>query len=384
MEKNGILLAYGEIFLKSEPVMRILLKKLIKNIKLWLNKNKIPFKILKMRGRIFIETNKTKEACKVLKKIFGIVWIAPCYHLKTSSLKKIQSFCKKNYEKWIGKKESFAVRARRVGKHRYSSQKLAEAIGSVINRKVNLSSPDKEIFVEVRDNNSFIYFKKIKCYGGLPLGSTGKVISLISGGIDSPVSSWLMMKKGCEIILLHFHSFPLVSKASIEKVKELAKVLAKYQKRIKIYFIPFSDIQMKIRTKIPAKYRIILYRRFMFRIAEEIAKIEKAKALVTGESLAQVSSQTMQNILVIEEVTKLPILRPLIGMDKVEIINLAKKIGTYEISIKPQEDCCMLFIPKHPSTRAKLEVIKKNEKKLKIKKLVKEAIKNKEVIKVGF
>jgi len=181
------------------------------------------------------------------------------------------------------------------------------------------------------------------------------------------------------MILLHFHSFPLVSRTSIEKTKELAKILSEYQHRIKIYFIPFQEIQIEIKTKIPAKYRIVLYRRFMLRIAEEIAKKEKAKAIVTGESLAQVSSQTLQNIAAIEEVTKVPILRPVVGMDKVEIIDLAKKLGTYNISIKPQEDCCTLFIPKHPTTRAKIEKLKELEKKLKIRKIVKDAIKKAEI-----
>jgi thiamine biosynthesis protein ThiI len=345
-----------------------------------LKKNKIEFKVQRKRSRIFVETKKIEEACEVLRKIFGIVRIAPCYRLKTSDLREIQKFCEENYPKWIRKNETFAVRARRVGKHEYTSQDLAKAIGDVIRRKVNLSNPDKEIFVEVRNNDCYIYTETIEGYGGLPLGASGKVVSLISGGIDSPVSSWLMMKKGCKVVLLHFHSFPLVSKASIEKTKELAKVLAKYQRKIKIYLVPFQEIQMEIKTRTPARYRIVLYRRFMFRIAEEIAKLENAKALVTGESLAQVSSQTLPNLMAIEEVTKLPILRPLIGMDKVEIVNLAKEIGTYEISIKPQEDCCTLFIPKHPTTRAKIEIVHELEKKLKVKKLVKNAIKNVEII----
>jgi thiamine biosynthesis protein ThiI len=377
---DGILIAYGELFLKSEPVRRRFETKLLNNMKFWLKKNKIEFKVQRKRSRIFVETKKIEEACEVLRKIFGIVRIAPCYRLKTSDLREIQKFCEENYPKWIRKNETFAVRARRVGKHEYTSQDLAKAIGDVIRRKVNLSNPDKEIFVEVRDNDCYIYTETIEGYGGLPLGTSGKVVSLISGGIDSPVSSWLMMKKGCKVVLLHFHSFPLVSKASIEKTKELAKVLAKYQRKIKIYLVPFQEIQMEIKTRTPARYRIVLYRRFMFRIAEEIAKLENAKALVTGESLAQVSSQTLPNLMAIEEVTKLPILRPLIGMDKVEIVNLAKEIGTYEISIKPQEDCCTLFIPKHPTTRAKIEIVHELEKKLKVKKLVKNAIKNVEII----
>jgi thiamine biosynthesis protein ThiI len=381
---DGILIAYGELFLKSEPVRRRFEAKLLDNMKFWLKENKIEFKVQRKRSRIFVETKKIEEACEILRKIFGIVWVAPCYRLKTSNLRKIKKFCEENYPEWIRKNETFAVRARRVGKHEYTSQDLAKAIGDVIKRKVNLSNPDKEIFVEVRGNDCYIYTETIEGYGGLPLGTSGKVVSLISGGIDSPVSSWLLMKKGCKVVLLHFHSFPLVSKTSIEKTKELARVLAKYQRKIKIYLIPFQEIQMETKTKTPARYRIVLYRRFMFRIAEEVAKLENAEALVTGESLAQVSSQTLPNLVAIEEVTKLPILRPLIGMDKVDIVNLAKEIGTYEISIKPQEDCCTLFIPKHPTTRAKIEIIRELEKKLKVKKLVKNAIKNVETITIQF
>jgi len=380
---NGVLIAYGELFLKSEPVKRRFEKKLLENIRYWLRKNRIDFKVQRKRGRIFIETKQFKKACEILRKIFGIVWVAPCYRLKTSNLKEIQEFCKNNYKNWIKKNESFAVRARRVGKHDYTSQDLAEVVGKVIDRKVNLSNPDKEIFVEVRDDDCYIYLETLKGYGGLPLGTSGKVVSLISGGIDSPVSSWLMMKKGCEVTLLHFHSFPLVSKASIEKVKELAEVLSEYQRIIKLYLVPFHKIQLEIKTKIPAKYRILLYRRFMFRIAKRIAEKEKAKALVTGESLAQVSSQTLPNLAVIEEVTKLPVLRPLIGMDKVEIVDLAKEIGTYEISIKPQEDCCSLFVPKHPATKARVEVVKELEKKLRVKKLVNDALKNVEILRIS-
>lgn len=215
-----------------------------------------------------------------------------------------------------------------------------------------------------------------------PIG-TKTVISLISGGIDSPVASWFMLKKGCRVIFVHFHSFPLVSKASINKTKELAKVLSKYQKKSKIYYVPFSKIQMYLKTHIKPKNLIIFYRRFMLRIAEEIAKRENAKAIVTGESLAQVSSQTLTNLNVVEEVTSLPIFRPLIALDKIEIINLAKKIGTYKISIKPQEDCCTLFVPKHPTTRAKIKEIRTTEKKLPVRKLVNEALRKVEVEVVG-
>lgn len=207
------------------------------------------------------------------------------------------------------------------------------------------------------------------------MGTGGKVLSLISGGIDSPVAAFLMLKRGAENIWLHFHSFPLVSKRSIEKIKELVKIFLDYQPHLKVYFLPFNKFQMEVKIKAPPKYRILLYRRMMLKIAEEIAKKESCKALVTGESLGQVSSQTLPNIEIIEEATKIPILRPLIAQDKEEIIEIAKKIKTYNISIKPQEDCCSLFVPRQATAQGKMEIIKKLEKKLNIKNIILETIK---------
>jgi len=383
MKYDEILIRYGEIFLKSEVVRRIYEKKLVENIKEFLKKAGISFEIYRKRGRIFIKTEKILKTCKILRKVFGIVSFSPCIHLKTSKKGEIIEFFRKNYNRFVKPNKTFALEVKRVGKHDYSSQELAVEIGKVIRRKVDLSKPDVKIFIEVRDDDTYIYTKKIKGLGGMPVSSSGKVLSLISGGIDSPVSSWLAMKRGCKVVFIHFHSFPLVSKASIEKTRELVKILSEYQGKSKIYFIPFSEIQMKIKTLAQAKYRIVLYRRAMIKIAEEIAKKEKAKALVTGESLAQVSSQTLDNMLAIEEATSLPILRPLVGMDKNEIIELAKKIKTYQISIKPQEDCCTLFVPKHPTTKAKLEIVKKIEKKLKLEKEIRKVLKKTEVEEIG-
>jgi len=378
--EKEILVRYGEIFLKSEVVRRIYEKKLVERIKELLKKAGIEFEIYRKRGRIFIKTEKIVKVSGLLKKVFGIVSISPCIHLKTSKKDELIKFFEENYEKFVKPGKTFALEVKRVGKHDYSSQQLASEIGRVIKRKVNLSRPDVKIFIEVREDDTYVYTKKIKCLGGMPVSTSGKVLSLISGGIDSPVASWLAMKRGCKVVFIHFHSFPLVSKKSIEKTKELVKILSEYQGKSRLYLIPFSEIQSRIKVLAPAKQRIVLYRRIMFKIAEEIAKKENAKALVTGESLAQVSSQTLDNILVIEEATSLPVLRPLIGMDKLEIIELAKKIKTYEVSIRPQEDCCTLFVPKHPTTKAKLEIIKKIEKKLKLGKLMKKAVKEAEVL----
>lgn len=207
-----------------------------------------------------------------------------------------------------------------------------------------------------------------------------KAISLISGGIDSPVSSYLMLRSGVKVIYAHFHSFPIVSKASIHKTVQLVKVLSRYQSPSTLYLIPFGEIQTYLRTRVDPRYLVILYRRFMLRTAEILAEEEKAEALVTGESLGQVSSQTLQNLKVIDSAVRIPILRPLIGFDKEEIMSLAKSIGTYEISIKPQEDCCTLFVPRRQVTAAKREVVEEIESKLPIRKLIDSALKKVEKI----
>jgi thiamine biosynthesis protein ThiI len=379
MYKMEVLVRYGEIFLKSEPVRRIYESILVRNIKLALKREDVEFTIRRERGRIFIngDVEKVKEA---LKNVFGIVSFSPCYHLETCDIEKIKEFIKSNYENWIKPEQAFAVRAKRVGTHEYTSRDLEKEIGKVVNRKVNLDNPDVTIFVEVREKDTYIYTQIIKGLGGMPVGTSGKVLSLLSGGIDSPVASFLAMKRGCKVSFIHFHSYPLVSNRSIEKSKGIVKILNKYQFRSVLYLVPFHEIQMKIKATIIPKYRIIFYRRFMLRIAEKIAKKENAKALVTGESLAQVSSQTLSNIATIEEVTKMPILRPLIGMDKEEIIQIAKKIGTYDISILPQEDCCTLFIPRHPATKSEVKTIKEMEKKLDVKGMVNKALKETEKV----
>ena len=211
-----------------------------------------------------------------------------------------------------------------------------------------------------------------------------KALSLISGGIDSPVSSYLMLRKGVELVYVHFHSFPIVSRTSVYKVMQLVKLLSKYRSPSILYLIPLGEIQTYLRTRVDPRYLIILYRRFMLRIAEKIAEREKASAIVTGESLGQVSSQTLQNLKVIEEAIRIPILRPLIGLDKEEIVDIAKRIGTYEISIKPQEDCCTLFVPKRQITAARLEDIKRIEKDLPIEELVESALKKVEKVVVEY
>jgi thiamine biosynthesis protein ThiI len=375
--KTGILIAFGELFLKSERVRRYFLQRLVQNISISLKRAGVAFKIFSFRERIFVETEEKNKAENVIKNIFGISWFAHAIFLK-ASIKDLVNFVRENCEKWIGKGQSFAIRLRK-GNLPQSGEEIIKKIAGKVERKVDLEKPDVELFLEAREDGWFIFFKKKKGKGGLPVGTGGKALALISGGIDSPVASYLIARRGSENVWVHFHSFPLVSNSSMKKVEEIARIFLKYQPRLKVYFVPFSEIQMKIKACIEPKYRILLYRRLMLRIAERIAEKEDCKGIVTGESLGQVSSQTLTNLRIIEEVTSLPILRPLIGFDKEEIIEIAKEIGTYEISIKPQEDCCTLFTPKHASAAGNLELVRKFEEKLNIKEMMEKALKEAKV-----
>jgi len=261
--KHGILIAFGELFLKSEGVRKLFQRRLINNLCFFLKKEKVEFKIHSFRERIFVETKEIKKASKIIKRTFGIAWLSDSFYF--FDLKELIRFINKNYKRYIGKSESFAIRMKK-------DRKIIDKIAKLIDRKVNLDRPKRELFIEQRDKKYFLYFKKTKGAGGLPVSSGGKVLSLISGGIDSPVAAFLIAKRGVENIWLHFHSFPLVSNASIEKTKELAQVFKKYQSNLKIYFIPFQKAQLEIKAKAPAKYRVLLYRRLMFKIAEKIAK----------------------------------------------------------------------------------------------------------------
>jgi thiamine biosynthesis protein ThiI len=251
--------------------------------------------------------------------------------------------------------DSFAVVTRRSNKtfpmnsvevNREIGQAVVEAKGW----KVQLSRPDLSIFIYVLDQHAYFTFEKVPGPGGMPVGTAGRVVCLISGGIDSPVASYRVMRRGCQPVFVHFHSAPHTSIASQEKVVDLTSLLVKYHQPAKLYLVPFADLQREIVARAHAPLRVILYRRFMIRAAEAIARREKAVALVTGESLGQVASQTLTNLATIQAVSDLPILRPLICQDKQEIINEAQRLGTFDISIEPDEDCCSFLMPKNPAT----------------------------------
>lgn len=284
---------------------------------------------------------------------------------------------------------TFRVSAKRSDKRfPLTSMDVEREIGahvrSVTGKSVDLRHPDLTIHVETLIKDAYYFMEREEGPGGLPVGTSGRVACLLSGGIDSPVAAFRLMKRGCTATFIHFHGRPYVSRASEEKVRELAALLTRYQFQSRLHLVAFGDIQRQIVVGAPSAFRIVLYRRMMIRIAEELARRERCWALVTGDSLGQVASQTAENLSVVEEAAGMPVLRPLIGMDKVEITAQAQRIGTYEISIEPDQDCCRLFVPPHPSTRTGIDHIRKIERDFDVIALVKQGLDAAEVVELTF
>ena len=274
---------------------------------------------------------------------------------------------------------SFRVSARRADKRfPMTSPQIEREVGGRIKGargwRVNLDEPELTIHLELLTNEVFYYFGKERGPGGLPTGTAGRVVCLLSGGIDSPVAAHRMMKRGCVVTFVHFHSYPILSRASQEKARELVQLLTRWQHRSRLYLVPFGDVQQQVVLAVPGPMRVVIYRRLMMRIAQTIARARGAQALVTGEVVGQVASQTLENLAVIGQVATLPVFRPLIGMDKDEITAAAAAIGTYPISIIPDQDCCTLFTPRNPLTRARLAEIEAAEQAVPIDDLVARAV----------
>ncbi len=356
---------YGEIALKGGN-RQFFENKLIHNIQ----KSLADFGQLKLKhiqGRIIIDIGDGWDLAKVkeqLLKVFGIEYFALVWNSEPD-IKKIGQDLLALLKK--EKFKSFRITTRRANKNfALTSQQISEQLGELVmtklKKKVDLHTPDINCRIDLVASHAFIYFEKIKCRGGLPVGVSDKLLCLISGGIDSPVAANLMQKRGAEIVFVNFDAYPATPKANQEKVKDLVKVLSEYQNGSKLYLVPFLPIQQEVIKKVPEDYRVIFYRRMMLRIAALIAQKENISALVTGESLGQVASQTVANIRAISQVIDLPILRPLIGFNKEEIVNIAEQIRTFKLSAQPFADCCSLYVPKHPVTRADLNLIKDTEK----------------------
>lgn len=251
---------------------------------------------------------------------------------------------------------------------------LGRFVEELTGAKVDLSDPDLTIYLDIQGRGILLYFDETPAHGGLPVGTSGKVAVMLSGGIDSPVAAWHMMKRGCPAAYVHFHSYPLVDRSSIEKATELVQHLTRHQRHSDLFLAPLAEIQKRIIVETPPSYRVLLYRRFMLRITETLARQSGAKAIVTGESCGQVSSQTLDNIAVVDDVAQMPVLRPLIGLNKEEIVGMARNIETFPVSIQPDQDCCSLFVPKRPETRGRLSTVERLEKGLPLEEMVAEAL----------
>ena len=274
---------------------------------------------------------------------------------------------------------SFRVTTRRSDKSfpRNSSEidrEVGAAVHTATGVRVDLENPELTVWVEVLRDRILYSFDKHPGPGGFPVGTSGRVLALISGGIDSPVAAWRMMKRGCRVVLAHFHAFPLLDRSTIDKTRELARILTRWQLRTRLLQVPFGPVQQAVVAACPAPLRVVLYRRFMVRIAEGLARRHRARALVTGESLGQVASQTLNNMVVIGEAARGAVLRPLVGMDKEEITAQARRIGTFGVSTLPDQDCCQLFVPRHPATAARPEDVARAEEALDVPGLVAAAL----------
>ena len=336
--------------------------------------------IRRFAGRMFVDltpASPVREIESRLRTAFGIANFAVAWRV-AAALEPIEEAFGELIE--TRRFASFRVEARRGTKEfPLNSQEIAAHVGAFVRERsgaaVRMENPDLTLYVELVGPDAYLYFEKIRGGGGLPLRSGGRVVALLSGGIDSPVASYRLMRRGCQVVFVHFHSFPHTTAESQDKVRRLLQVLSRYQEKSKLYLVPFAELQREIVAYAPAPLRVLLYRRFMLRIAEAIAVAERASALVTGDSLGQVASQTLENLRVVSAAAaRLPIFRPLIGDDKEEIIRVAREIGTYDLSILPDQDCCTLFVPKHPETMGRPEQLDQAEAALDVPRLVEAAL----------
>ena len=366
-----ILIHYDEIAIKLGN-RNWFEKQLVKNIKNQINKLEYS-NIKKYAARIFINdinVNQSDQYISKLSKVMGISSVHLMCNIP-ADVTKIKNYCLDLLKLYKDNFQTFKIFTKRQNKSfPHTSPELNSMIGELVcnqlNKKVRLKKPDLELRIEIIEDLALIGHQSDRGFGGLPIGCGEEALSLISSGIDSPVASFKMLKRGVQLSYIHFHSAPATGHESIENVKKIIDKLSEFQSSRKLFLVPFLDVQKAIMSTAPNKYWVILFRRAMVKLSCVIAKKINAKALITGENVGQVASQTLSNINAISEASSMPILRPLIGYNKKEIINLAGDIGTYEISILPYEDCCGFFVPKHPETKARLNLVKDCEKEIKI------------------
>lgn len=385
--KPLIAVSFGELFLKGANRKQFYdnaLSHILKNIK------SIGYdRYYGESAKLYIEADEEKfdKIIEQLQKVFGIAYIDIVYRTE-KNIDDIFETVKKSIEyAYANEKLTFKVQTKRVDKSfDYKSPEFNVIIGDKIldnfdNLKVDVHNPDFKVYIEIK-NNVYIYTKRYKGLGGLPIGSSGEGLLMLSGGIDSPVAGYLMAKRGMKVHALHFHSYPYTSLQAKQKATDLAQIMSDYTGPMNLYMVNISEIYKEIATNCDRRETTILSRRFMVRIAEKLSEQHGYQALITGDSLGQVASQTIESLSVVEEATKLPIFRPLIVMDKKDIVDLSKEIGSYEKSIEPFDDCCSIFAPDNPLTKPKLHYMKMSEEKLDVDRLVDEALDTIEIIKI--
>lgn len=382
--KEVILIRYGEIHLKGKN-RGYFEKVLINNIKNALQSYNC--EVNRIAGRYVVQNYEEIDReiiIQRLQQIFGIYSISPATEID-SNISDIEEYVKTIR---LPQNSTFKVEVNRADKlFPFKSYEFASKLGGVIlsqnnTLKVDVHSPEHYVYVDIREGGkTYVYYKVIKCAGGMPVGTGGKGLLLLSGGIDSPVAGYQLAHRGMSLSAIHFHSYPYTSESAKQKVLTLAKLLSQYAGDFKVYIVSFTKIQEAIHKYCREEYMITIMRRIMFRIAERLSNKHRFQAIITGESLAQVASQTVESMTSTNEVIKLlPVFRPLIGMDKDQIVEIAKKIGTFETSILPYEDCCTVFLPEHPLIKPVLSKVHDEEKKLNIEELIKEAMENIEVV----
>ncbi len=391
MEYKSFLIKYGEIGVKGKNRYKFE-DALVRQLGLALKPLGSAFHIVKEHGRIYVDMDGTydyEDTIAALQRVFGVVSICPVLRLTERGEDAIAAEAVRFLrEITAGEAKSFKVFTRRIDKnYPGTSEEISASLGAVLldacpNLHVDVRNPEIRLNLEIRNEGILLYALSIPGPGGMPVGTAGHAMLLLSGGIDSPVAGYMIAKRGVQLEATYFHAPPYTSERAKQKVVDLARILARYAGPVRLHIVNFTDIQLYIYEKCPREELTIIMRRYMMRIAETIAKKNKGMALVTGESIGQVASQTVPSLLSTNEVCTLPVFRPLIGFDKQEIIERAEKMGSYETSILPFEDCCTIFVAKHPVTNPELSRIRKSEEKLaeRIEELVETALRTEETV----
>lgn len=378
-----LLVRYGEVFLKGQN-RPFFLRKLVDHVKLAVQN--VHGHVWLSDGRIYVsDYTDQDEAIRRVSRVFGVHSVSPAVEMEKGDFEAVCAQAAKMMENRTG---TFKVLAKRSDK-RYpldSPAIMREAGGYILEHvphlSVDVNNPDHVITIEIR-GMAYLSVDRTMAVSGMPMGTNGKACLLLSGGIDSPVAGFMIAKRGVELCCVHYHSFPYTSERAKEKVLELARILSEYCGKMRVYVVPFTEIQMEIHEKCPENFTTLIMRRYMMRIAEILARQDGAQALITGESIGQVASQTMEALGCTDEVVNMPVFRPCVGMDKSEIIERAEKIGTMETSALPYEDCCTVFTPKHPATHPRKELVRRAEEKLDSEALIAAAVEGTEIVEIG-